>query len=129
MGSRAAVAATIPAFSWTKVRQYETNGCNHAQPQPGETITQSEMDMISEYLTDAQLRLMTLGAETELEQMKAQQMPFIGGEAFSLEAPGLAPELVEQIMKLAGEGLKPVQIKTQLGVSIKDVLETLKGAG
>ena len=119
----------IPGFSWTKVRKYERDGCDHAHPAEGESITAAEMDMISEYLTDAQLRLMTLGAEAELEQMKAQQMPFIGGEAFSLEDPGLAPEVVEQIMVLSKEpyNLKPVQIKTQLGVSIKDVVETLKG--
>lgn len=118
----------IPGFSWAKVRQYEKNGCDHKNPKEGETITQAEMDMISEYLTDAQLRLMTLGAETELEQIKAQQMPSISGE-FSLDGngTGLAPEAVEQIVKLAGEGLKPMQIKTQVsGVSIKDVLDTLK---
>ena len=119
----------IKDFSWTEVRRYEREGCDHAQPKEGEVMTADEMDMISEFLNKEQMRLMVLGAEVELEQMKAKQMPFIGGEAFSLEAPSLAPELVEQIRVLSKEphNLKPVQIKTQLGVSIKDVLETLKG--
>ena len=119
----------IPHFTWQDVRRYEKDGCDLANPAEGEVMTKEEREIVSEFLTDEQVRLMVVGAEVELEQMKAQQMPFIGGEAFSLEAPGLAPEVVEQIMTLAGEGLKPVQIKTQLGVSIKDVVETLKGVG
>jgi hypothetical protein len=122
----------IPDFSWTNFRKYEKNGCDHAHPAPGESITPAEMDMISEYLSDAQLKLMTLGAEAELEQMKAQQMPSMSGE-FSLEGSngtgGVSEEVAAQIVKLSLEGLKPMQIKTQLGVSIKDVVDTLKGAG
>jgi hypothetical protein len=120
----------IPHFTWEDVQRYREQGCDWKNPSPGEVMTEEERQIVSEFLTDEQMKLMVLGSEIELENAKAQAMPFMGyGEAFSLETPGLPPEVVEQIVKLAGEGLKPVQIKTQLGVSIKDVLETLKGVG
>jgi hypothetical protein len=130
---RRSLPERIPHFTWEDVRRYERDGCDMENPAPGEVMTASERDMVSEFLSDAQMRLMTLGAEMDLETAKAQAMPFMGsGEAFSIGADtttAIAPEVVEQIIALAGEGLKPVQIKTQLGVSIKDVLETLKGIG
>lgn len=119
----------IPGFSWTKVRKYEREGCDHAHPAPGETITPAELDMISEYLTDAQLRLMTLGTETELELIKAQQLPSFSEGVFSLEntGVGLNSEVTDRILQLHHEGLSPLKIKALVeGISVKDVLETIK---
>lgn len=57
----------IPHFTWADVAQYEVQGCDLAHPATGETLSNSEMEMISEFLTDDQMRLMVLGAEMEIQ--------------------------------------------------------------
>lgn len=59
----------IPHFTWADVNKYETQGCDLAHPATGETLSNSEMDMISEFLTDDQMRLMVLGAEMEVQNV------------------------------------------------------------
>jgi energy-coupling factor transporter ATP-binding protein EcfA2 len=59
----------IPHFTWKDVRSYEANGCDLARPAPGETLSDNERAMISEFLTDEQMRLMVLGAEIEAKEM------------------------------------------------------------
>lgn len=56
----------IPHFSWQDVEGYKRNPANLATPRPGERLTESEQETVSELLTDVQMRLMVLGAETEL---------------------------------------------------------------
>lgn len=114
----------IPSFSWTEVRRYEKEGCDRKNPQAGETITEAERDMISEMLNDAQMKLMVLGAEEEVEKLKANQMPFMG----TVESGdnGVDPELVAKVLGLKAEGFNASQIATQLGVSLPTVIKALK---
>lgn len=132
---RKSLPQRVPEFSWDRFRQYERDGCDRLCPQPGESITTAERAMISEFLTDEQMKLMVLGAETELEMMKSQQMPAMGGGEWSMDdngrgvieqASNLTPDVVSKITQLSQEGLKPMQIRGQIeGVTLKDIMEVI----
>ena len=123
----------IKDFSWAEVRRYEREGCDHANPKDGEMMTPDEMDMISEFLNKEQMRLMVLGAEMDLETAKAQAMPFIGNNGNGTEGwSGVKverdPEIVAQVMALAAEGLKPIQIMGKVtGVTIQGCPGDIEG--
>jgi len=53
----------IPHCTWTSINDYLSNGCNLADPEPGEAMSKAEEDMISELLSDQQMRLMVLAAD------------------------------------------------------------------
>lgn len=58
----------MPRFSYYDMLEYEKRPANLKDPQPNELPTPEEREMMSEFLNDAQMRLMVLGAETELAQ-------------------------------------------------------------
>ena len=74
----------IPHCTWVDVNRYLKEGCDLADPAPGEMPSGSEMDMISELLSDAQMQLMILAAEKDLEELRQESMPMLGGEGFSV---------------------------------------------
>lgn len=85
----------IPHCTWTDVRRYLSEGCDLSNPAEGEAMTNAEKDMISELLTDEQMRLMVLDAEKELEEAKSH------GGMFVQQEP---PKAEIDIMALAAEG-------------------------
>jgi hypothetical protein len=115
----------IPHFSWTDVRRYESEGCDRKNPAAGEVMTAAELEMTSEFLSDTQMHLMALGAETELEQLKANQLPFLGtGEGgFTVtEKKELTIDQKNTIQELLGRGFGPAKIVGLVpGVNIAQV--------
>jgi len=85
----------IPHCTWTDIRRYLSEGCDLSNPAKGEAMTSAEKDMISELLTNEQMRLMILDAEKELEEAKSH------GGMFVQQEPA-KPEV--DIMALAAEG-------------------------
>lgn len=55
----------IPHFSWRDIEYYMENPADYTSPKPGEVMSRDERDMISELLTDAQMRYMILGAKAD----------------------------------------------------------------
>ena len=91
----------IPHCTWMDIRRYLSEGCNLSNPAEGESMTEAEKDMISELLTDEQMRLMILDAEKELEEAKSH------GGMFVQQEP---PESEIDIMALAAEGKSAEEI-------------------
>lgn len=58
----------MPEFSYRAMLEYEKNPANLTHPKDGETPQASEMQMMSEFLTDEQMRLMVGNMEIELKQ-------------------------------------------------------------
>lgn len=58
----------IPNCTWKDINRYLKDGFNNASPNEREIMSASEREMISELLTDAQVRLMLADIETEREQ-------------------------------------------------------------
>jgi hypothetical protein len=74
----------IPHCTWTDIATYLTRGCNMANPGQGEAMTEAERQMISELLSDEQMRLMVLDAERELERAKQENgTGVVSGQVFS----------------------------------------------
>lgn len=70
--TRRVLPERIPHFTWADVERYVISPANIAHPAEGEKMTPDERAMISEMLTDEQMRLMVLGAEQDLERVKAE---------------------------------------------------------
>jgi hypothetical protein len=67
----------IPVATWERINEYLTEGCDLANPAPGEVMSQGERDMISELVTDEQMRLMVLSTEKELVELRRETAPVI----------------------------------------------------
>lgn len=66
---RRVLPARIPHFTWADVDAYRKNPADLSNPKPGEALTQADQAMISEMLTDEQMRLMLLNAEIDAREM------------------------------------------------------------
>jgi hypothetical protein len=69
---RRMLPARIPTCTWTDIARYLENGCDMSSPEAGESLSKAEQEMISEFLTDEQMRLMVVDAERELEEARGQ---------------------------------------------------------
>lgn len=108
----------IPHFSWMDVERYRQQPANLANPAPGETPTQAEQNMISEMLTDEQMKLMVVGAEIQLKQMQ-------GGSPM-LTAPQIDMHMLEG---LKAQNLPPAEIAQRLGAPLPAVLSAIRTNG
>lgn len=106
----------IPHFSWQDVAKYDQYPANLASPAPGETPSQAEVEMISELLTDEQMKLMVLGAEIEREMVK-QNAPV------SLLDQTLSDEQIGQVTALFGQGVPLPMIAKRVDVPLAKVRE------
>jgi AAA domain len=104
----------IPHFSWIDVENYKKNPANLAEPKVGEVPTEGEQEMISEMLTNEQMRLMVAGAEIEAKLMQEPSL---------LTRPAVQPEA---IIALHGTGLQPAEIAQQLGVGMPIVINAIR---
>lgn len=55
----------MPLFSWREIEKYRKDPPNFNNPKPGETMSQNERNMVSQFLNDAQMRYMVMGADAE----------------------------------------------------------------
>lgn len=106
----------IPHFSWMDIDAYKKTPANFAEPAPGEVPTSSEQEMISEMLTNEQMRLMVAGAEIQLKQMQDTAM---------ISRPQIQVP-TEAIANLHGAGSTPADIAAQLAVPLPLVLSAIK---
>lgn len=65
---RRVLPARIPHFTWSDVEHYRQHPADLAHPQTGEALTQADQEMISEMLSDEQMRLMLLNAEIDAKE-------------------------------------------------------------
>lgn len=61
----------MPHFSWNDVMEYVKTPANFQQPKAGERMSESERDMISDMMNDAQMKLMLLNAQQDLVREQA----------------------------------------------------------
>lgn len=105
----------IPHFSWIDVDAYRQTPANLAQPSAGEVPTEAEQQMISEMLTNEQMKLMVMGAELQLKQMQAPAMlvtnPVID---------------TEQLSALKEQGMQPAEMAKELNVPLPAVLAAIR---
>lgn len=104
----------IPHFSWSDVERYRQKPADLSNPQPSETPTKAEQEMISEMLTDDQMRLMIVGAELQLKQSQATPM---------LAAP-VADSA--QVLERHQSGMTPAAIAQDLQVPLPAVLAAIR---
>jgi hypothetical protein len=81
---RRMIPRRIPHCTWADIKRYLREGCDLANPAPGETMERSEKQMISELLTNEQMRLMILSAEDRQSERQESEM---GGS----QSPSVAP--------------------------------------
>jgi len=70
-----ALPPRIPVFNWQNVEAYLDNPADFANLRDDEKLTPEEQQVISEMLTDEQVRLMVIGSEKELLAMQQEQVP------------------------------------------------------
>ena len=114
--TRRVLPERIPAFSWSMIDYYREHPADLANPQPGEVMTQAENEMISEFFTDEQMRLMVIGAERKLMQDTPPPLPFVHRE--------LTSELEVAIIGMLQNGMSPAEIAREVpGVTIPMVFK------
>lgn len=111
----------IPHFTWADVKRYENHPADLANPSPGEVPTDGEHDMISEMLTDEQMKLMVVGAQLELEM--AKQDPVIGAVPPN---EGPSEELKSEVLKLSKDGIPYPMIAKQVGMPLPQVVKIIQ---
>jgi len=121
----------IPHCTWKDIRVYLDNGCDLASPAAGETMTTAEREMISELISDEQMKLMILGAEQDLAEMQAGMVTVNGGNDFDINAAiaskESAPDLKTTIKTMAAEGVSIQDIADTVGKPLPVVRMILKG--
>jgi len=123
----------IPHCTWDDINRYLEEGCDLANPMPGEIPTPDEEAMMSELLTDAQMRLMVLEAETELAEVKVQgsllkdeNMPTVENPISSMIDPELIVEAERIKLEHPGTDSGLAYILTQkLNISLPKAFKVL----
>lgn len=113
----------IPHFTWKDVRHYQEHGWNPASPQPGELPTKEEMRMMSEFLTDEQLKLMVIGAQVNLlEKQQAAGGLLIKPKPVNVVADANR----ERVTELAAAGKTNAEIVKETGLALPQIIKMRK---
>lgn len=119
----------IPHCTWENIERYLKDGCDLASPAEGEVLTTQERELISEFISDAQMQLMQLEVQKEILELQAQTPGLLRQEK-SLEIPGMTDEVKAEgsktAMALLAEGKSPGEVSKELGLPLPLVLETRK---
>lgn len=131
-GRKRGLPRRIPHCTWADVHRYMRDGCDFANPKEGEVPSQAEEDMISELLTDTQMRLMIAIEEREKVELQSQMPDLLRmdtGEG-KLETPGMTEEAKAQGSKTAMSMLmgraSVREVMDELGLSKPIVLKAKK---
>jgi hypothetical protein len=103
----------LQSFTWADLAVYEEQPANLANPSRYEVPTQGELEMISEFLTDEQMKLMVVGAELELESRS-------GGILTASEPDN---GTLDEIAQALDSGKSPIEIAREMGVTLALVRE------
>lgn len=108
----------IPApFSWAKVASYRDRPADMMNPEPGEVPTALEMEMMSQMLTSAQMKLMIATAQQDVATMQV-----------SAQISELSEESIAKILELHAEGVNDVLIAVKTGEPLAVVRATISGS-
>ena len=122
----------LPRCTWRDINKYLSGDivCNLNNPRDGETLTQAEREMISELVSEEQMRLMILSEEKDLLEMQSQVPELLRTTEVKLEIPGVTDDVrVESrdtAMSLLQEGKSPGEVSKALGIPLPLVLEARK---
>jgi len=119
----------IPHCTWADISRYLETGCDLANLSNVERLTDAERSMISELLSDEQMRLMVLGAEADLEKLRTPPVLSTGEFAPPRPPTSESPQVDTQRNQIRGmreSGTEPTEIAQQLGIPLPVVLEYLK---
>ena len=100
---RRMLPARIPHCTWTDIDRYMKQGCDLSNPAPGETPSAKEREMISELLTDEQMRLMILSAEKDLVDARGENASVLRSDADEARAMAEAGADVREIAESMGK--------------------------
>jgi len=116
----------IPHCTWEDINHYLAKGCNLENPAPGESMSEAERGMISELLTDEQMRLMLMDAEKEL--LEARQGSILGSGSRSFQPPTQEEEIPfeEQVRLMLVEGKTELEIREATGKPLPVVKAVIK---
>jgi hypothetical protein len=130
----------IPHCTWNDIHRYLVEGCDLSSPAEGEMMSESEKEMISELLTNEQMRLMILAEEKELEEIKQQSGVLVSstGETFdpmkqkpkeNQDVNGgteMNADQLDQLDQMIRDGISTKEIKEKLEVPFPTILKRRK---
>lgn len=113
--ARRCLPRRIPHCTWNDIRGYLENPADLANPDEREVPTSEEQRMMSDMLTDAQMKLMILQTEKELLEDRRQGAPLLSSGEEVDPAAIRAEDEKRTAVQLAEEGLALSKIAQQLG--------------
>ena len=120
----------IPHCSWSDVERYLRDGCDLINPAEGETLSREEDELISEFISDAQMKLMQLETQKEILELQTQIPELLRTTEVKLEIPGVTDDVRAEgsatAMSLLQEGKSPGEVSKALGIPLPLVLEARK---
>jgi len=109
----------IPRFTWSEIDRYMEYPANMADPASGELPSSSEIDMISEFLTDEQMKLMVIGAE--MERDLARQGKGVLNNGIESLLGDVSDEIQGEVGILFASGVPAPLIAKRIGLSLPQV--------
>lgn len=106
----------IPHCTWKDIRHYLKEGCDLENPALGESMSNGERELISELMTDEQMRLMLMDAEKEL--IEARQSAVLSGGIGALVPVVMEPEpdpFEQTVKQMIAENKTEQEIKEATG--------------
>jgi hypothetical protein len=130
--ARRVLPERIPAFSWSVVDRYREAPADFENPEPGEVMSEQELEMISEFLNTKQMELMVLSAKERIVRLQEgagkrepKELNIGKGKQRGEEKPG--PNLQQaKVLALASGGMEAGEIAKQEGLPVPVVLSWLK---
>ena len=120
----------IPHCTWRDIRRYLEIGCNLANPAEGEILSLEESELISEFMSNEQMKLMQLEVQKEILELQTQMPELLRVQDDKLDIPSVKreidPEDNKTAMTLLREGKSPGAIAKELGIPLPLVLRARK---
>ncbi len=120
----------IPHCAWSDIRRYLKDGCDLASPPEDEVLSREESELISEFMSNEQMKLMQLEVQKEILELQTQVPDLLRTTEEKLEIPGVTGQVkVESsvtAMTLLQEGKSPGEVSRKLGISLPLVLQAKK---
>ena len=95
-------------------------------PPKGEELNEQESELISEFISDAQMKLMQLETQKEILELQAEIPDALRVSESVLRFPKISQEDeekgVEAATRLLGEGRSPMDVSAELGLPLPLVL-------
>jgi len=123
----------LPSASWKNINDYLSGraSCDLSNPREGEAMTRTEREMISELVSEEQMKLMILSEERELLEVKAQMPDILRiTDSTTFKPPSIEVEVTttegKTAPELLREGMSAVDVSKALEVPLPLVLAEQK---